>query len=79
MTRYVVYWEEQLRDGMESGCEIVNTLEEASVLIDKIANGFVGCNTSFCLFKLGEQIHLKFDKVEEVEQQVKTTVKVKIG
>ena len=62
---YVVYFCEHMRDGKEDGAKIVSTIEEALAVIDKIGNGFAGSNHSFKLFRLGEEIILKREVVEE--------------
>lgn len=62
---YVVYYCEHMRDGKEDGAKVVDTIEEALAVIDRIGNGFAGSNYSFRLFKLGEEIPLKREVVEE--------------
>lgn len=71
--RYVVYWCEHLRDGEEPGARVVETLAtksqasmpaEAEAIINRIANGFAGCNHSFALFELGRQLPLDRGVVE---------------
>lgn len=62
---YVVYFCEHMRDGQEEGAKIVDTVEEALSIVDRIGNGFAGSNHSFRLFKLGEEIPLKREVVKE--------------
>lgn len=71
---YVVYWIEHLRDGNEEGAKIVETVDEGLSLIDKLANGFAGCNMDFKLFELGKEISIVKGAVE-APQPAKKVVK----
>ena len=53
-----------MRDGREEGARIVSSIEEATELVDKLANGFAGCNMEFRLFELGKEILLVEGKVK---------------
>lgn len=68
MPYYVVHYTEHLRDGHEEGARIVNTLEQALALIEKMANdGPFGGNCTFRLFGLGKEVPL----VEKTERRAK--------
>lgn len=68
---YVVYCNERLRDGNEDCARLFTTKGAALEWIEKIANGFAGCNHDFALFELGKQIPL-IESVEETPQPAKT-------
>ena len=75
---YVVWWCEYLRDGEETGARIVDTVDEAIRLVDKIANGFAGSNCQFKLFELGKEIPLSEGTAEKTEI-VKTVRKFRVS
>jgi hypothetical protein len=62
---YAVYFCEHMRDGEEDGAKVVETVEEALSIINRIGNGFAGSNYTFRLFKLGKEISLNREVVEE--------------
>jgi len=76
--KYVLYWCEGLRDGIEEGAKVVSSVKEGVELAEKITNGFAGCNTNVKLFELGKEIPLlKFEEEEPQPSRKKTKFKVK--
>ncbi len=69
-SHYVVYWNEQLRDGEEEGAKVVPNLAAAVALINKFAGGFGGGNTTYRLFELGREIPLEQTAVETPQPAV---------
>lgn len=62
---FVVYYCEHLHGSKEEEAGIVNTIDEALAVIDRVGNGFAGSNFSFKLFHLGAEIPLRRDIIEE--------------
>lgn len=75
----VVYWCEHLRDGVEEGSKIVADVGEAEVLVKQLTKGVGWCNTTFRLFKLGDEIHIRVDRIEEPQPAKLTGVKITIN
>lgn len=67
---YVVWYCERLRDGQEERSKMFKSIQSAVDWIEKMSNGFFGCNLDFELFEVGRKIPIEF-KVEEYEK-VKT-------
>lgn len=75
---YVVYWCERLRDGVERGSEVVGSLQRAIEIADDLVNSFGGRNTTVRIFKIGEEVEIVREIVEERAESVKTTIKYKV-
>ena len=69
-TKYVVYWCESLRDGIEEGARVKSTIEGALQLITSLSNGWLG-NTTFRLFELGKEIPLTQETIEIPQPAIK--------
>lgn len=67
---YVAYCLERLRDANEECAKIFNNKQAALDWIEKLANGFAGCNCDFKLFELGKELPLT-ETVEETPQPSK--------
>lgn len=79
-THYVLWWEEQLRDGREDGAKVVPSLEAATEMLDRLSKSPISCNMTVRLFKLGEEIPLQRREVEEYEPpKIRVKYQVKRG
>lgn len=68
---FVVYYCENLRDGIDEGAKIVPSVAEGVKLIESLANGFGGSNMHFKLFRIGSEIRLNASVVESPQPTVK--------
>lgn len=60
--KYVAWSVERLRDGEEESAKITNSKEDALIWINKLRQGYAGCNREFALFELGKQIPLGVER-----------------
>ncbi len=68
---YVVYWENQLRDGREDGARVYDHIEKAIIAINNMMQGFGGENSDYKLFELGKEIPLTITTEEVPQPSVK--------
>lgn len=63
--KFVAYSIEHLRDGIEECAMIFDNRDAALKWINRLRDGFGGCNRSFRLFNLGEELPLSIESIEE--------------
>ena len=68
---FVVYYIENMRDGIEEGAKIMPSLESALNFISNARNNwYAGCNHKFKLFELGKAIPIVEKKIEEKQERI---------
>ena len=80
MDYYVVWYEERLRDGMEDGAKIFESVEEALKFIEYGANRwFAASNHTFKLFKLGAEVPIQLSDIKTEKKEVVIRKQVSLG
>lgn len=71
---YVVWWEERLRDGTDSGASVVTGLGDAMKKANEIKGGIFGRDITARIFRLGAEVPLAEETIREPQPSLERVV-----